>query len=190
MLYPRSGDGRGTVLKLVDQQTGAEIVDPGVLGELRVKGPTVFSGYLNPARDRDPFDADGFLMTGDLFVIDGPDDAYLRFVDRASDIIRRGGVRIGSVDLETMIAEHPAVSEAAVIGCPDGRLGEQVVAVVACRPGAAISLEEIGSVPGGSRYRSRGDAARLVIAKGSAGLPRSSTGKVLKRVLREELARR
>ncbi len=60
MLYPRSGDGRGTVLKLVDQQTGAEIVDPGVLGELRVKGPTVFSGYLNPARDRDPFDADGF----------------------------------------------------------------------------------------------------------------------------------
>jgi acyl-CoA synthetase len=144
------------------------------LGELRVKGPTVFAGYLNPARDRDPFDADGFLMTGDLFVIDGPEDAYLRFVDRASDIIRRGGVRIGSVDLEALIAEHPAVSDVAVVGCPDGRLGEQVVAVVACRPGAAISLEEI---------------ERLVIAKGPAGLPRSSTGKILKRVLRQELER-
>lgn len=190
MLYPRSGHGRGTVLKLVDQQTGAEIVDPGVLGELRVKGPTVFSGYLNPARDRDPFDADGFLMTGDLFVIDGPDDAYLRFVDRASDIIRRGGVRIGSVDLETMIAEHPAVSEAAVIGYPDGRLGEQVVAVVACRPGAAISLEEVGQFLVDRGIDPGETPQRLVIAKGSAGLPRSSTGKVLKRVLREELARR
>ncbi|PTR29058.1 acyl-CoA synthetase (AMP-forming)/AMP-acid ligase II [Rhodococcus sp. OK519] len=189
LLYPRCGDGRGTVLKLVDQQTGAEITEPGVLGELRVTGPTVFAGYLNPARDRDPFDAEGFLMTGDLFVIDGPDDAYLRFVDRASDIIRRGGVRIGSVDLEVIIAEHPAVSEVAVIGCPEGRVGEQVVAVVACSPGAVLSLEEIvqfledrGVDPGETPQR-------LVIAKGRAGLPRSSTGKVLKRVLREELGR-
>lgn len=189
-LYPRSGGRRGTVTKLVDPQTGLEITDPGVLGELRVKGPTVFSGYLNPARDRDPFDAAGFLMTGDLFVIDGPDDAFLRFVDRASDIIRRGGVRIGSVDLELLIAEHPAVSEVAVIGCPDdGRAGEQVVAILVCRPGAVISLEEIvrfleerGVDPGETPQR-------LVIAKGATGLPRSSAGKVLKRVLRGELER-
>lgn len=189
LLYPRSGDGRGTVLKLVDRQTGAEIAEPGVLGELRVKGPTVFAGYLNPARDRDPFDADGFLMTGDLFVIDGPEDAYLRFVDRASDIIRRGGVRIGSVDLEALIAEHPAVSDVAVVGCPDGRLGEQVVAVVACRPGAAISLEEIGRLLEDRGIDPGETPQRLVIAKGPAGLPRSSTGKILKRVLRQELER-
>jgi len=187
LLYPRSGGG--SVLKLVDQQTGAEITEPGVLGELRVKGPTVFSGYLNPARDRDPFDADGFLMTGDLFVIDGPDDAYLRFVDRASDIIRRNGVRIGSVDLEALIAEHPAVSDVAVVGCPDGRLGEQVVAVVSCLPGAAISLEEIGRFLEDRGIDPGETPQRLVIAKGPAGLPRSSTGKILKRVLRRELER-
>lgn len=188
-LYPRSAEGQGTVTKLVDQQTGLEITDPGVLGELRVKGPTVFSGYLNPARDRDPFDAAGFLMTGDLFVIDGPDEAYLRFVDRASDIIRRGGVRIGSVDLELLIAEHPAVSEVAVIGCPDGRAGEQVVAVLVCRPGAVISLEEIVQFLEERGVDPDETPQRLVIAKGTAGLPRSSTGKVLKRMLRGDLER-
>lgn len=185
-LYPRSGSGSATVLKLVDPRTGIEIDEPGVLGELRVKGPTVFAGYLNPARNRDPFDADGFLLTGDMFMIDGPDDAYLRFVDRASDIIRRCGVRIGSVDIETLIATHPSVAEVAVVGCPDGRAGEQVVAIVACKAGTALSLEELVELLLDRGVDPVETPQRLVITQ---TLPRNRAGKVLKRVLREELAR-
>lgn len=185
-LYPRSGDGRGTVLKLVDPRTGAEIVEPGVVGELRVKGPTVFSGYFHPARDRDPFDADGFLLTGDLFMIDGPDNGYLRFVDRAADVIRRGGSLVGSVALEALVAAHPSVAEVAVIGCPDERGDDRIVAVVTCRPGTALGLEEIVALLEARGVDPEQTPQRLVITK---RLPRDRSGRVLKRELRRQLAR-
>ncbi|RDI18480.1 acyl-CoA synthetase (AMP-forming)/AMP-acid ligase II [Rhodococcus sp. AG1013] len=186
LLYPRAGDATRAEVDLVDGRTGDEIVVPGVPGELRVKGPTVFAGYLNPARDRDPFDEDGFLRTGDLFVIDGPGDGYLRFVDRAADLIVRDGVPIGSAELEMLIAEHPSVAEVAVVGCPDGGTGERVVAVVGCRPGSILDLDELVE-----HLESRGVGAdeapqRLVVSK---ALPRNRSGKILKRELREQLSR-
>ncbi|QBJ97066.1 acyl--CoA ligase [Rhodococcus sp. ABRD24] len=176
----------GTELGLVDLRTGAEIGVPDVPGELRIKGPTVFSGYLNPARNPDPFDSDGRLMTGDLFVIAGEQGEYLRFFDRAADVIVRNGVTVSSVHRESLIAELPAVAEAAVVGCPDDEVGERIVAVVVCRPGQMLSLEQLVE-----HLVARGvDPAtvpeRLVISK---GLPRNLGGRVLKRLLRQEVSR-
>ncbi|CAM3059335.1 class I adenylate-forming enzyme family protein [Prescottella defluvii] len=183
LLYPLSGDGAGTEIELVDPGTGAAIVAAGVLGELRVKGPTVFAGYLHPARDGNPFDTDGFLRTGDLFVIDGPDGQYVRFVDRAADLIVRDGVPIGSVELEMSIAEHPSVADVAVVGYPDDRVGERVVAVVECRPGAVLGLDEL---VGFLASRGVGAPDGLVV---SPGLPRNRSGKVVKREVRAQLRR-
>ncbi|WP_433609698.1 AMP-binding protein [Prescottella agglutinans] len=186
LLYPRTGYADDSQIKLVDPETGAEIVDRGVVGELRVKGPTVFAGYLNPARDGDPFDADGFLETGELFVIDGPWDHYLRYVDRAADLIVHDGVPIRSMELEMLIAEHPSVVEAAVIGCPDSAAGERVVAVVSCRPGSVLSLEELTEFLAARGVAPVETPERLVISR---GLPRNHACNVLKRLLREELGR-
>lgn len=184
LLYPRNpGDSQ---VKLVDPETGVEIVDRGVVGELRVKGPTVFAGYLNPARDRDPFDADGFLATGELFVIDGPWDGYLRYLDRAADLIVHDGVPIGSMELEMLIAEHPSVVEAAVVGCPDQASGERVVAVVSCHPGSVLGLEELAEFLAARGVAPVEIPQRLVISR---GLPRNHACNVFKRLLREELAR-
>ncbi|MCL2532677.1 MAG: fatty acid--CoA ligase family protein, partial [Nocardiaceae bacterium] len=186
LLYPRTGSANGTQLVLVHPETGVEIVDRGVVGELRVKGPTVFAGYLNPARDRDPFDADGYLRTGELFAIDGHEDGYLRYVDRSADLIVRDGAQIGSVELEGLIAEHPSVVEAAVVGCPDGRSDECIVAVVSCRPGSMLSLEELEEFLTGRGVAPVEMPQRLVI---SGVLPRNHTGNVLKRLLRDDLGR-
>ncbi|WP_137725984.1 AMP-binding protein [Prescottella subtropica] len=82
VLYSRTGYADGTALKLVGLDGTGEIDIPGVPGELHVKGPTVFVGYLNPARDGDPFDSAGFFATGEVFTIDGPEDEYLRYVGR------------------------------------------------------------------------------------------------------------
>ncbi|WP_305093750.1 long-chain fatty acid--CoA ligase [Prescottella sp. R16] len=82
VLYPRTGYANGTEVVLVGLDGEGVIEVPGVPGELRVQGPTVFSGYLNPARDGDPFDADGLFATGEVFEIDGPEGAYLRYVGR------------------------------------------------------------------------------------------------------------
>ncbi|WP_430330725.1 class I adenylate-forming enzyme family protein [Rhodococcus sp. ACT016] len=186
LLYPRTGYANGTQIKLARCETGTEILDHGVVGELRVKGPTVFAGYLNPARDRDPFDSDGYLRTGELFAIDGPDDGYLRYVDRAADLIVHDGVPIRSMELEMLISEHPSVVEAAVIGCPDGRSGERVVAVVSCRPGSVLSLEELAQFLADRGVGALEIPQRLVISR---GLPRNHAGNVLKRLLREDLGR-
>lgn len=184
--YPRTGFAPGTEVKVVHPRTGDEIVTPGVPGELRVKGPAVFAGYLHPARDRDPFDADDFLETGELFAIDGPGNRYLRYVDRAADLIVHDGTPIGSVELEMLVAEHPSIVEAAVVGCPDGETGQQVVAVVVCHPGAALGLDELAGFLAGRGVGPAEIPQRLVV---STGLPRTRSGTILKRRLRDDLGR-
>ena len=134
--FPRYGAGREwsfpasrtTSIKLVDPATGTEIDEPGKAGELRLKGPSLFAGYVNGANLASPFDEDGYLKTGDMFVIDGPNNEFLRYVDRAKDVIIRGGMNIAPAELETMIASQPDVAEVAVVGYPDDVLGEKVCA--------------------------------------------------------------
>jgi acyl-CoA synthetase len=190
--FPRYGSGpqwtvpaaAKTTIKLIDPDGGGEVTEPGRPGELYLKGPSLFAGYLPASEAPSPFDEDGYLKTGDLFVIDGPNDEFLRYVDRATDLIIRGGMNIAPAELETLIAAHPAVAEVAVVGYPDDVLGEKVCAVVATKPGTSLTLPEL------VEYLSRQEIAsyklpeRLEVRE---ALPRNPLGKILKRDLRVEL---
>jgi acyl-CoA synthetase (AMP-forming)/AMP-acid ligase II len=190
--FPRYGCGRAwtfpaaakTTVKLVDQETGGQITEPGRPGELYLKGPSVFAGYLAASQAPDPFDDEGFLKTGDVFVIDGEQNEFLRYVDRAKDLIIRGGMNIAPAELETLIASHPSVAEVAVVGCPDDVLGERVCAVIATRPGTTITLPQLVEHLNGQEIASYKLPERLELRD---ALPRNPVGKVLKRDLRDEL---
>jgi long-chain acyl-CoA synthetase len=114
---------------------------PGHNGEIVLRGPNVMAGYW---RDRDETArvlAGGWLHTGDIGHLDR--DGYLTIVDRKKDLIIRGGFNVFPRDVEDVLAQHPAVAAAGVVGRPDPRLGEEVVAFVAPRPGADVSVEDL-----------------------------------------------
>jgi acyl-CoA synthetase (AMP-forming)/AMP-acid ligase II len=130
-------------VRLVDPETGEEVTEPGRPGELRLKGPTVFAGYLKGERLPDPFDEQGYLRTGDVFVIDGERGEFLRYVDRAKGLIIRGGMNIAPAEIEGLLSAHPGVADVAVVGYPDEVLGERVCAVVVPREGAEVTLGDL-----------------------------------------------
>lgn len=162
---------------------GTEITGPGTPGELRVAGPTVFSGYwTGPA---EAFDDQGFFRTGDVFEIAAHDPSLLRYVDRSRDIVVRGGMNISPGELESLIGALPGVAEVAVVGTPDERLGERVTAVVVTAPGAdQPTLDGIVAALRQRRIASYKLPERLEIVD---ALPRNPLGKVLKRDLRNTL---
>ncbi len=171
--------------RLVDPESGEEITQPGRIGELRFRGPTVFGGYLHS--DGTEFDADGFFRTGDLFEIAGPpgDPRYYRFVDRAKDIIIRGGMNISATEVETMLLTHPQVREVAAVAAPAGDLGEVVAVFVVPAADDPPQLDGLAA-----HLRAQGIASyklpeRLIVV---AELPRNPLGKVLKAELREQMA--
>ncbi|MFF3442870.1 class I adenylate-forming enzyme family protein [Streptosporangium sp. NPDC002721] len=173
-----------TRTKLVDP-LGNEIVEAGVPGELHLWGPTVFSGYLPGTAAADPFDGDGYLMTGDVFEIAGDQGQYLRYVDRAKDLVIRGGMNIAPAELEALVSGHPAVAEVAVVGYADEVLGERVCVVLVPKPGRTVDLASIVD-----HLRDKGIASyklpeRLELVE---ALPRNPLGKILKRELKESLA--
>jgi acyl-CoA synthetase (AMP-forming)/AMP-acid ligase II len=169
-------------LRLVDIASDTEITEPGVPGELRVDGPTVFAGYLAGTADRDPFDDQGYLRTGDVFEIAGDRGQYLRYVDRAKDIIIRGGMNIAPAEVENLLAGHPEVAEVAIIGVPHPVLGEQACAVVVPVSGAHPSPADLLDFLRGKRIASFKLPERFEFA---TALPRNPVGKILKRDLRK-----
>ena len=190
--FPRYGSGVAwtfpaaarTTIKLIDPETGDAITAPGVPGELRLKGPSLFAGYLDAANVANPFDDEGFLKTGDMFVIDGPQQQYLRYVDRAKDLIIRGGMNIGPAELETLIASHPDIADVAVVGYPDDVLGEKVCAVVVPKPGRTVTLKDVVDHLAAQQIASYKLPERIEVRD---ELPRNPVGKILKRQLRTEL---
>jgi malonyl-CoA/methylmalonyl-CoA synthetase len=121
----------GIELRLLSEED-----DESGIGEILVRGPNLFLGYLN-RRDAtaEALDADGWFHTGDIATIE--DDGYVRIVGRrATDLIKSGGFKIGAGEIENALAEHPAVAEVAVTGEPDDDLGERIVAWVVARDGA------------------------------------------------------
>jgi acyl-CoA synthetase (AMP-forming)/AMP-acid ligase II len=190
--FPRYGGERHwtfpaaqrTTIKLVDRDTGEEVVEPGRAGELYLKGPGVFSGYVDGADLPSPFDDEGFLKTGDLFVIDGENDEFLRYVDRAKDLIIRGGMNIAPAELETLIASHPDVAEVAVVGYPDEVMGERVCAVVVVKPDRSLTLEAVVEHLRVQEIATYKLPERMELRD---ALPRNPVGKVLKRQLRDEV---
>jgi acyl-CoA synthetase (AMP-forming)/AMP-acid ligase II len=167
----------GTEVRIVDLDGRA--LPNGALGEIAVRGPQLMKGYWNRADDTAAMLRDGWLHTGDAGILD--DAGYLYVQDRIKDMIVSGGENVYPSVVENVLYQYPAVAEAAVIGVPDERWGETVKAIVVLRAGAAATAEEIiafcrGKLAGFERPRS----VEFVDA-----LPRTPTGKVLKRVLRE-----
>ncbi|MFF4182153.1 class I adenylate-forming enzyme family protein [Streptomyces sp. NPDC001691] len=157
-------------------------VPPGTDGEVRLRGEAVCRGYLDPAQSKDAFDADGFLITGDVGHV--KESGHLVLTGRIKDIIIRKGENISAKEIEDLLHTHPGVGDAAVVGLPDAERGELVCAVVEQPPGAA-ELTLVGLT---SFLRAQGLSVhklpeRLEVME---ALPRNETlRKVLKYKLRE-----
>jgi fatty-acyl-CoA synthase len=153
--------------------------DESEAGEIQVRGETVTPGYWQrPEATRDAFTADGWLRTGDLAVEDG--EGYVTIVDRKKDMIITGGEKVYSTEVEHVLYQHPAVLEAAVYGMPDAVWGEVVVAAVVARPGVALGEPAVLAF---CRERLTGFKVPRQV-RFLAELPKTGSGKVLKRALR------
>jgi long-chain acyl-CoA synthetase len=155
----------------------------GVAGELWIKGPNVVRGYWGRPEETAATFTNGWLHTGDVATID--EEGFVYIVDRAKDMIIRGGENVSSASVEAALFEHPAVADCAVVGVPHPALGEEVAAVVVLRKGTSVTADEL------SRHVRERLAAFQVPAHywfRSDGIPRNPQGKVLKRELRAELA--
>jgi non-ribosomal peptide synthetase component E (peptide arylation enzyme) len=171
--------------RLQDVDTAEVITRPGRPGELLIWGASVFDGYYNaPETNRSVFTDDGFFHTGDLFEIagDGEKSRFYRFVGRCKDIIVRGGVKISPDEIDNLLAGHPKLVEAAVVGYADEVMEERVCAAVVPKPGESVDLDDITGF-----LRSRNVAVfklpeRLLVLD---QLPRNPLGKVLRNALKE-----
>lgn len=152
-------------------------------GEIRVRGPQLFRGYLDEALNSAAFDEAGFFCTGDLGFLD--DDGFLVITGRLKDIIIRKGENISAKEIEDLLHEHPKVAEAAAIGLPDPASGERCCAVVVCRdPAEPLDLDEMVAFLKSRALMVQKIPEQLEILD---VLPRNPTGKVLKNELRERL---
>jgi long-chain acyl-CoA synthetase len=168
----------GVEARLVDPATGAECAT-GAIGEIWLRGHIVMKGYFgNPEASAEAIQ-DGWLRTGDLARRDA--DGFLYVVDRIKDLIIRGGYNVYPREVEEVLYGHPDVAEAAVIGRPDERLGEEVVAVVSARPGHTIDPEAL--IAHCREHLALYKCPREVRVMDA--LPKSDTGKLLKRELRK-----
>ncbi|MGK9459039.1 acyl-CoA synthetase [Streptomyces sp. G6] len=171
----------GVELRLVEEDgTPIAALDGESVGEIQVRGPNLFTEYLNrPDATAAAFTPDGFFRTGDMAVRDP--DGYVRIVGRkATDLIKSGGYKIGAGEIENALLEHPEVREAAVTGEPDPDLGERIVAwIVPADPASPPALETLADhVAGRLAPHKRPRVVRHVDA-----LPRNDMGKIMKRAL-------
>ena len=168
-------------LRIVDE--AGEPVPAGHEGEILARGPECFVGYRDPALNAEAFTPDGWFRTGDLGAVDAA--GALRITGRRKDIIIRKGENISARELEELIAMHPAVAEVAVIGLPDTVAGEVACAVLRPRPGTSLpTLADLAAhlTDHGLSRRKLPERLELV-----ADFPRTASGKILKRALREQL---
>ncbi|MGI5375185.1 acyl-CoA synthetase [Streptomyces sp. CA-251387] len=171
----------GVELRLVEEDgTPITSYDGETVGEIQVRGPNLFTEYLNrPDATAAAFTADGWFRTGDMAVRDP--DGYVRIVGRkATDLIKSGGYKIGAGEIENALLEHPGVREAAVTGEPDADLGERIVAwVVPADPQSPPSAAELADhVAHRLAPHKRPRTVHYLTA-----LPRNDMGKIMKRAL-------
>lgn len=165
---------------ITDDGTNAPI---GTVGEIVVRGPAVMRGYWQQPQETDRVLKNGWLHTGDLATMDG--HGYLVFHDRLKDMIKTGGLNVFSQEVEAVLASHSQIAEAAVLGIPDERWGERVVAVVSLKSGCHASAEEIISFA--KTKLASYQVPKDVIFKTVFELPKNYLGKTLKRELRQIL---
>ncbi len=168
----------GIDLRVVDE-SGKEL-EAGGHGELVVRGANVMRGYWNNSEETKLALRDGFFRTGDVGYRDA--NGYFYILDRLKDMIVTGGENVYSGEVEAVIYQHPAVREAAVFGIPDPRWGELVAACVVRKPGMSLSADEL--IAHCRRSLANYKVPRR-IELSDTELPKSGSGKILKRILRE-----
>lgn len=172
----------GADVKIVGAD-GQEVPN-GEVGELWVRGPNVVDGYWNKPDETAATFTDGWFHSGDLARRD--DDGFFYVVDRLKDVVIRGGENVYSAEVEAVLFEHPAVEDVAVVGLPHPVYGEEVVAVVNLRRGHDQTTSELQQFA--AERLARFKVPSQIVVRSEA-LPRTASGKVLKRSLRDELTR-
>lgn len=181
--YLHRPDSAGPAVPVADLQIraddGVTVLPPGTVGELWARGPMIVRGYWNkPDATAETF-VEGWVRTGDLARLD--EEGFLFIVDRAKDMVIRGGENIYSIEVENALYEHPAVTDAAVIGLPHKTLGEEPVAVVHLAPGEQATEGELKDLV---RARLAPFKVPVRIMFVAETLPRNANGKILKRELK------
>ncbi|MGE5283337.1 MAG: class I adenylate-forming enzyme family protein [Actinomycetota bacterium] len=164
--------------RIADPETGREL-PPGEVGELWVRGPQVMKGYYQDPEATARTLVDGWLRTGDLARRD--EEGYVVIVDRLKELIKTNGFQVAPAEIEHILVGHPDVRDAAVIGVQHPDHGEVPVAFVVRKEGAAVTGEELidFAAKGLAKYK------RLSRVKFVEAIPRSASGKILRRVLKE-----
>lgn len=153
-------------------------VPAGTLGEILIRGPKVFTGYWRDARATYDAFVDGWFRTGDLGRMD--EDGYLYIDDRKKDMVVSGGENIATPEVERVLYEHPEIVEAAVVGHPDERWGEVPHAFIVVRAGSVLSAEDVNAFCRERLAKFKAPKYTTIIEE----LPRTASGKVVKRELR------
>jgi fatty-acyl-CoA synthase len=167
-------------VKVVDPDTG-EVVGRGAPGELCTRGYSVMLGYWNePEKTADAIDRAGWMHTGDLATMDA--DGYVKIVGRSKDMIIRGGENVYPREIEEFLYSHPDVTDVQVVGVPDPRYGEEVMAFVIAREGTTLDAETIRAFCQGKIAHYKVPRHVLVVDE----FPMTVTGKVQKFKLREQ----
>lgn len=170
----------GVSVKIVSGD-GREL-PPGEIGEIAVRGPNVMAAYLNRPRETKETMLGGWLLTGDIGRID--EDGYIYICDRKKDMILFHGMNVYPREIEEVLYSHPAVAEAAVVGAPDRHRGEIPVAYVSFKEGESVQTDELVDFCKGSLAAYKIPHRFTVLSR----LPRTSTGKILKRELKMSAA--
>ena len=186
--YLRKPDSAGVPPVVVEVKivgVDGEALPVGGIGEIWVKGPNVVSGYWQNPEETEKTFTDGWLHTGDIGRVD--DEGFVYILDRAKDMLIRGGENIYCIEVEDALYAHPAVMDAAVVGIPHKVLGEEVGAVVQLAPGQEVTMADLQGFVGECLAEFK---VPVYIELQREPLPRNANGKILKHHLREGMARK
>lgn len=170
----------GVEAKIINPATG-EIVPPGVQGELCTRGYLVMKGYYNmPDQTAKAIDEEGWLHTGDLATVD--EEGYYRITGRLKDMIIRGGENIYPREVEEFLYTHPKILDVQIVGVPDAKYGEQVLACIRVKPGETLTEEEVLAYCEGKIARFKTPRYIQFVDE----YPMTASGKIQKFKLREQ----
>ena len=181
---PGSSGQVSPIIEIASVDADGQFLPRGQSGEIWLRGPTVMSGYWRDSEATTAVLHDGWFASGDIGYVDA--EGFIFIVDRIKDIVNRAGEKIATSEVEACLISHAAVAEVAAFGLPDETLGEVLAAVVRLRPGAIASEAEL-VVHVAQRLAGYKVPAHIIITADE--LPRNPSGKLLKRVLRESVAK-
>jgi acyl-CoA synthetase (AMP-forming)/AMP-acid ligase II len=167
-------------LRVADLESG-EVLEPGGIGEIQVRSPSVMSGYLPDPANADAF-VDGWYRTGDVGWLEP--EGWVHLTDRSKEMIKVSGFQVAPAEVEAVLLAHPAVLDCAVFGVADERAGEVPAAAVALAPGSTVGAEELQELVAGTLANYKRLRHVVVVEE----IPRLPSGKVLRRTLRDQWA--